>query len=82
MQRAAPRSSRSCCCAQRPSFAGDIDAQDFTFLGPHSTGHPPAKGAAAPRISGGGRTFTVHGTRLIGILSSDIVTATGTVTCP
>lgn len=67
---------------QPTSYAGIIDAKDFTFVAPHSAGYTLAKGAAAPKVSGSGRTFTVHGTRLIGILSNDTVTATGTVTCP
>jgi hypothetical protein len=65
---------------QGTTYAGIIDADDFSFVGPNSTGYTLAKGASKPKISG--KTYTVNGTKLIGILNDDTLTATGSVTCP
>lgn len=65
---------------QDSSFAGIIDADDFTFVGPDQTGYTLDKGQAKPQVSG--KTYTVKNTRLIGILNDDTVTASGSVTCP
>lgn len=67
---------------QSATFPGIIDANDFTFVGPKPTGYTLAKGASAPAVSSGGTTFTVHATKLIGILSNDTVIASGSVFCP
>lgn len=67
---------------QPTSYAGIIDAQDFTFVAPNSAGFTLDRGVANPKVSNGGRTFTVHATRLIGILNDDTVIATGSVSCP
>jgi hypothetical protein len=65
---------------QDSTYAGIIDADDFTFVGPDQTGYTLAKGAPKPQVSG--QTYTVKDTTLIGILDDDTVTATGSVTCP
>ena len=67
---------------QPTTYPGIIDARDFTFVAPKSAGFTLAKGVAKPGVSNGGKTFTVHATKLIGILNEDTVTATGSVTCP
>lgn len=64
------------------TYTGVIDATDFAITGPDSTGYTLAHGTAAPRVGEGGTTFTVHGTKLIGITNTDTLTATGSVTCP
>lgn len=65
---------------QNTTFAGIIDADDFTFVGPNSTGYTLATGESKPTVSG--KSYTVKNTKLIGILSEDTVTASGSVTCP
>lgn len=65
---------------QDSTYAGIIDADDFTFVGPDQTGYTLAKGESKPEVSG--TTYTVKNTKLIGILNDDTVTASGSVTCP
>ncbi len=64
------------------TYTGVVDATDFAIIGPDSTSYTLAHGSAAPRVGAGGTTFTVHGTKLIGITNDDTLTATGSVTCP
>ena len=65
---------------QDETSAGLIDADDFTFVAPGSTGYTLADGASKPRVSG--KTYTVTSTELVGITNDDTVTADGSVTCP
>lgn len=65
---------------QDTTYAGLIDADDFTFVAPGSTGYTLAKGASKPQVSG--KTYTVKNTELVGITNDDTVTADGSVTCP
>jgi len=59
---------------------GIIDADDFTFVGPHKANFTLAKGAPKPQISG--NTYTIaSGTKLVGVTNDDTVTAGGSVTC-
>lgn len=61
------------------TYAGLIDADDFTFVAP-GTGYTLASEADKPTVSG--RTYTVHRTKLVSISNDDTVTAEGSVTCP
>lgn len=65
---------------QEKTYNGLIDADDFTFVGPGSTGYALADGTTKPRVSGS--TYTVRGTKLVSITDDDTVTADGSVTCP
>ncbi len=65
---------------QSQTFAGHIDADDFTFAVPHSTGFTLADDTSRPHVSG--TTYTVRNTKLISITNDDTVTANGSVTCP
>ena len=65
---------------QDTTYNGLIDADDFTFVGPGSTGYTLADGTPKPQVSGS--TYTVRGTELVSITSDDTVTANGSVTCP
>ena len=62
------------------TYNGLIDADDFTFAVPHSTGYTLADGTSKPSVSG--TTYTVRGTRLVSTTNDDTVTANGSVTCP
>ena len=65
---------------QDQTYNGLIDADDFTFAVPHSTGYTLADGTTKPRVSG--KTYTVKNTKLVSITNDDTVTANGSVTCP
>ena len=65
---------------QDKRYSGLIDADDFTFVGPGSTGYTLADGTSKPKVSGS--TSTVRGTKLVSITTDDTVTANGSVTCP
>ena len=63
------------------TYNGLIDADDFTFAVPHSTGYTLADDTTKPTVSGG--TFTVKDTRLVSMTDDhDTLTASGSVSCP
>lgn len=64
------------------TYTGVIDAKDFGITGPDSTAYFLAHGTSLPQVGAGGTTFTVKGTKLVGLTHDDTLTATGSVTCP